>query len=98
LRDFVAGHVPVARLAVLVEQCRQEVKALALENTASLLKAAVEAASDARTPGGPSPEIMSTLQEVLTVLATEGVDKLSAYDKSLAITVHRARLERLRLR
>lgn len=97
LRDVSAGRAPVARLASLIEQCRQEAQAVALENTAAVLRVAAEAASAVRPPNVLSTELTSTLQEVLTMLANDGLEKLTTYDKSLAVTVHRARVERVRL-
>jgi CheY-like chemotaxis protein len=95
-RELAGGRSSPSKVVTALGACRDEAQQLMLVNTAHLLSVALELAATVRASGRVSAELDGTFVELLTQLASNDVEKLRAYDRSLAVTVHRSRLERAR--
>jgi CheY-like chemotaxis protein len=96
-RAFMA-HRGVAHptLVALLASLRAEVSAIGLDQTTELVEIALELAERFETPQSMPKEADLCVVELLEWLGTLEVDKGRAFDRSLAVTVHRARLEHAR--
>jgi len=95
-REFTTGRVgsaqPVTRA---LAHLRSEVQALNLPNTQQLLAVALELASNLVSRQQLSVEADTAMSEMLAQLTVD-VDKVRLFERSLALTVQRSRLERAR--
>jgi CheY-like chemotaxis protein len=95
-REFIAGRASSTKVVAGLAPCRAEAQQLALLNTSQLLGVAMELTGDLTSASGTSTELDTTMTELLTQLTNGDLEKLRSFDRSLAVNVHRSRLERAR--
>jgi CheY-like chemotaxis protein len=95
-RDFASARSTASRVTSGLASCRIEAQQQALPNIVQLLTLALEVVGSVHSGQSVSGELDQTMTDLLGQLAHPEMDKLRAYDRSLALTVHRSRLERAR--
>lgn len=95
-RDFATARATASKVTASLTSSRTEAQHQALPNIVQLLTLALEVVSSVHSGQSVSSELDHTMTELLGQLGHPEMDKLRAYDRSLALTVHRSRLERAR--
>jgi CheY-like chemotaxis protein len=96
LRDYTMGRTGTARAVTdALTTLRSEAQQASLQNTTELVALAIELTGSLSQTTRLPPEGEASLTEMLNQLVGD-VDKARAFDRSLALTIQRSRLERAR--
>lgn len=96
LRDYTMGRTDTAHAVTdALNTLRAETQQAHLPNTTELVALAIELTGSLSQTARLPPEGEASLNEMLNQLAGD-VDKARAFDRSLALTIQRSRLERAR--
>lgn len=96
-RDFAARRVPSpTALLTALGELRTEAQMMAASNTSELVSQAISIVERCAPLKQIPSEIDAAITEMLSLLASAEPDKGASFDRSLALTIHRSRLERVR--